>query len=111
MLERWRQAWSRRDVDAYLSSYSADFVPADGATRSAWAEGRRKNLLGRSRIDVQLRDIKLSPQADGQVKVSLLQDYASDHYRETSRPKTLLLIREGGGWRIAREWQEAQGAR
>lgn len=104
-LERWRQAWSSRAVDAYLGFYSAHFIPADGTKRSAWAEARRKNLLSRSRISVQLHDVTVVPIDSRQVKVTLLQDYASDRYTETRQPKTFLLAREGNDWRIAGEWQ------
>jgi hypothetical protein len=105
MLERWRQSWSSRAVDAYLGYYSAHFVPADGSKRSVWAEGRRKNLLSRSKISVQLHDVTVVPIDSHQIKVTLLQDYASDRYMETRRPKTFLLAREGNDWRIVREWQ------
>lgn len=106
MLERWRQAWSKRAVDRYLGFYSMDFVPADGTPRSAWADTRRRKLHGQSDIDVQLRDIRLSPLPNGRVEVTLLQDYRSDRYREAGRAKTFLLAREGGEWRILRERQQ-----
>jgi ketosteroid isomerase-like protein len=105
MLERWRQAWSNRDIDAYLGFYSARFVPADGTKRSVWAEGRRKNFLSRVSISVGIHDVKIIPIGSQQVKITLLQDYASGSYQETRQPKTFLLTREGGDWRIAGEWQ------
>lgn len=105
LLERWRQAWSDRNADSYLSFYSAHFVPADGTKRSAWAESRRKNFLSRSSISVGIHDVKVAPIDSQQVKVSLLQDYASGSYRESKQPKTFLLTRDGGDWRIAGEWQ------
>lgn len=105
MLELWRQSWSNRAVDSYFGFYSAHFVPADGTSRSAWAEGRRKNLLGKAKIDVQIDQVRIEAAGDRQVKVQLLQSYASGAYKEIRQPKTLLLIHEDNTWRIAGEWQ------
>lgn len=105
MLDRWRQSWSDRDTDSYLGFYSAHFVPADGTRRSAWAEGRRKNFLSRPAISVGIHDLQIRPIGRQQVKVVLLQDYASGSYKETRQPKTFLLNQEGTEWRIVGEWQ------
>ena len=40
-----------------------------------------------------------------QLRAVFLQDYVSGTYRENARPKTLLLVKAGGDWRIAGEWQ------
>ena len=104
-LEQWRQSWSNRDADAYLGFYSAQFIPANGAERSVWAEGRRKNFLGKSSISVRIDDVKVVPENNNQAKVTLLQDYTSDSYKETRQPKTFLLSREGGDWQIIGEWE------
>jgi hypothetical protein len=105
MLERWRQSWSSRDIDSYLGFYSANFVPANGTKRSVWAEGRRKNILSRSSISVGIHEVTVAPVNSHQVKVMLLQDYASGSYTETRRPKNFLLAQEGSDWRIIKEWQ------
>lgn len=105
MLENWRQSWSSRAVDSYLGFYSTHFVPADGTTRSVWAESRRKNFLGKSSISVGIHDVTVVPIDSQHVKVSLLQDYASGSYKETRQPKTFLLAQDGGEWRITGEWQ------
>ena len=70
-----------------------------------WAEGRRENFLSRSTISVQIHDVKIVPRGSHQVKVVLLQDYASGSYKETMQPKTFLLTLEGTDWRIVGEWQ------
>ena len=105
VLERWRQAWASRDVEAYLACYSRDFLPADGQTRSAWAATRRNKLSSRSDISLQVHDVRVERVDGDHLKVVFLQDYASGTYRESARPKTLLLARTGADWRIAGEWQ------
>ncbi len=102
-LEKWSQAWSRQDVDAYLAFYSSDFLPGNGVSHAAWADGRRKKLTGRSGIRVALNDIKIDPITPEKVSVHFLQDYASGTYREMRQGKEMLLQREGTTWRIIGE--------
>lgn len=104
LIERWRNAWSSRDVETYLGCYGTDFTPADGRVPSDWAAARRKNLLSRHDISVQVRAVRIIPIDDRQVKIVFLQDYASGSYREIAQEKTLLLRRNGGQWQIAGEW-------
>lgn len=108
LLENWRQAWSDRDIEAYLGFYSPAFVPANGQPRAEWAAARRSNISGRTDIGVQVRDLHIRPLNDQRVELAFLQDYASGNYREIARPKTLLLAREEGQWRIVREVQRAR---
>lgn len=103
--ERWREAWSRRDVAAYLASYSQDFVPADGQPRDKWAEARRRNLMSRSDITVRISQLDAMPLSADSYRLVFLQDYRSGSFEERGQPKTLLMVREGKDWRIAGEWQ------
>jgi ketosteroid isomerase-like protein len=105
LVETWRSAWAGRNVEAYLASYGADFTPANGQSRDAWAAARRKNIEGRSSIDVATSHLKLERLDAKRMKVQFLQDYAAGSYRETAQPKTLLLVRSEAGWKIAGEWQ------
>ncbi|MBK8337467.1 MAG: hypothetical protein IPL03_13230 [Sterolibacteriaceae bacterium] len=105
LVERWRQAWASRDADAYLDCYGVDFQPIDGQSRSAWAAARRKKLSTPAEINVRLHDMRFERVAPDRLRAVFLQDYASGRYRETARPKTLLLSLQDGEWRIAGEWQ------
>lgn len=105
LLEAWRQAWSRRDSDAYLSFYSPNFTPADGQKRADWAAARRKNLASRPTIKVEVREINVERIDERQLRLAFLQDYAAGSYRETAQPKILRLVRQEGKWLIAEEWQ------
>lgn len=105
LLDAWRQAWSSRDSDAYLSFYSPNFTPADGQKRADWAAARRKNLANRPVIKIEVRDINVERIDDRQLRLAFLQDYAAGSYRETAQPKILRLVRQEGKWLIAGEWQ------
>lgn len=105
-VEAWRQAWSARDMVAYLGAYSDTFVPSDGSSREAWLRGRYRNVGGRDAIDVQVRDLNIESVDASRARVSFVQDYVSGSLREMNRPKTLDLARaDDGRWRIIAEWQ------
>ncbi len=104
LVEQWRQAWSGRDLAAYLDAYGAAFEPAIGS-RDAWVAARTKKLATPGGIEVQLRDLVIEGWGEDRYKVSFLQDYASGSYRETGRAKTLQVARENGQWKIVREQQ------
>lgn len=105
LVESWRAAWAGRDVDSYLACYSADFTPANGLQHDAWAAARRQNISTRSSIVVATHDLTLERLDDWRMKARFLQDYESGGYRETAQAKTLLLVRNESGWKIAGEWQ------
>lgn len=106
LLKDWRSAWSQRDVTAYLGTYSQDFKPADGSSRSAWAAARAKKLAAGAPITLDLHQLTLDRIDSDHFKASFQQDYAAGNYRETARPKTMLIAREGSAWRIVEERQE-----
>jgi ketosteroid isomerase-like protein len=109
LVESWRQAWSDRDTEAYLGFYSRAFRPAKGLSLDHWIASRYRNVGGKVDIEVQIRELQLTMLAEGQARVTFLQDYRSGNYKETAQPKTLLLAREDDAWRIVKEWQGTQG--
>lgn len=101
-IEAWAQAWSRRDVDAYLAAYSPDFPGSQAKlTHRAWAEQRKALILARQHISVELSEIRLERQGERFV-ASFTQQYRSDGPNERSR-KRLLLGLENGRWLILKE--------
>ncbi len=106
-LERWRLDWSRRDVPAYLAHYSDRFEPAEGIARAEWEAKRRQAILQRPAIRVEVADLSIEYANEQEARVRFRQTYLSGRYQENAQPKTLRLLRENGGWRIAGEWQGA----
>lgn len=107
VVETWRKAWSASDVDAYLTHYSENFVPQGGQARTAWAETRRKNIVGRASINIAVHNLQIQRVDEQRFRVAFLQDYAAGDYREVAQPKILELVREGNTWRIVSERQNA----
>lgn len=104
-LERWRQVWSNRDVEAYLAHYSPAFVPAGGHARDAWVAARKRTIVARASIDVQIRDLHVERIDAERMRLRFRQDYAAGSYREQGQTKVMELVREGAEWRIVAERQ------
>ncbi len=101
IVQDWAAAWSRKEVDTYLSYYADDFTPADGQSRSDWAALRRARIDERRHIAVSVAAPHIDIAGDT-ATVVFQQKYVSDNLTETSR-KTLVLVQQGGGWKIRQE--------
>jgi tetratricopeptide (TPR) repeat protein len=99
-ITHWAQAWSAKDVDAYLAAYASDFT-AGGMSRSKWEEQRRARITGPKTIEVKISDLKIDQQGDT-ASATFRQAYRSDRHRSTAT-KTLGLALQNGQWRIVKE--------
>lgn len=98
----WAQAWSRRDVDAYLGAYTPDYAgPKAKATHQAWMDERRSRITSRKDIAVELSKLQLKRQGDT-VTATFVQSYRSDGPTDRMR-KQLVLVQSNGRWLIQRE--------
>jgi ketosteroid isomerase-like protein len=104
-VEAWADAWSRRDVDAYLAAYAPGFVSADRSlSYEAWAKQRRQRILARVRIEVRIEALELEPKGSDWI-ASFIQQYRADGRKESTR-KQLLLRQIEGRWLIVGERQD-----
>lgn len=101
-VEAWARAWSEQRVDDYLYFYSNEFTPSDSSSREAWEALRRERITKPERIDVRVALADLRPLEDGRMEVVFLQSYESDRMTDVVL-KTLELVREDSGWKIAAE--------
>jgi tetratricopeptide (TPR) repeat protein len=101
-LNSWSRSWSEKNVDAYLSSYSADFAPEGGLSRSTWESQRRDRITRPARIKVTVSDAQFVSMEDGRVSATFVQEYESDNFSD--RVTKVLELREQGGWKIVREY-------
>lgn len=99
----WAEAWSRKDAEAYLGSYAKDFRTPKGEPRADWEKQRRERIVAPKSIAVKIDNERVTPVADGHVRVTFRQDYQSDVF-SGSATKTLLMGKsEDGRWRILQE--------
>jgi ketosteroid isomerase-like protein len=101
-VQAWAEAWSRRDVDAYLAAYTPDYAGAEAkGSRQAWVEQRRERILARNKISVVLKNLRVERCGDTFV-VDFEQRYQSDGPADRVR-KRLTLVSDNGRWLIKRE--------
>ncbi len=99
--QAWARAWAAQDMAAYLAAYSPDFRPSPAMSRADWEAQRKARIVSKSRIDVQLSDIRIRMEGD-RASVSFHQRYQADGLLLRNR-KTLHMTRDGDRWLIVRE--------
>lgn len=100
-VEAWAQAWSKKDVKAYLAAYAPDFETPDGESREAWEKLRTERLERPKSIEVSLTIKSITVEGDTATAV-FRQAYRSDTFKSDST-KTLRLARVAGKWLIKQE--------
>jgi len=101
-MNAWADAWSRKDMRAYLGAYAHEFDTPKGMSRKAWEQEREQRIAGKGgKISVSFD----TPQ------VTINGDKATakfrQHYKATglssSTTKTLVFVRAGSKWLIKEE--------
>ena len=98
----WAEAWSRKNVDAYLAFYASEFDPPGKASRSDWEKERRQRIEAPKSVAVSVESPKVTMRGANEAAVSFRQNYRSDKLKSTNR-KTLDMVKTEGGWQIRRE--------
>ena len=101
VLQKWADAWSRKDVKAYLSFYAKNFETPDGMPRKAWETERRKRIDKPGALEITLSNIKVDASAD-KATVKFRQRYVSPTFKGNAN-KTLKLEKSGNNWKIVQE--------
>jgi len=95
----WARAWANREADAVAALYSTSFVaPTDSAGSAAWLEQRREQVATGPVPDAKLEGLKMESDGADRREVSFVQKFGTNSLR-----RELVLVREGGSWRIVSE--------
>jgi cytochrome c-type biogenesis protein CcmH/NrfG/ketosteroid isomerase-like protein len=97
----WAEAWSEKDMAAYLGSYGQHFDTPGNQSRKAWEADRRARIVGKSRISVKLSNLSVAVQGSKAV-ARFKQDYSANSLNVSSR-KTLDMAKVGERWVIVKE--------
>ncbi|MFN7856237.1 MAG: tetratricopeptide repeat protein [Acidovorax sp.] len=100
-VQAWAAAWSAKDVSGYLAAYDKSFDPPGKQTRAAWEKEREARIVGKSKISVNISDLKISVEGN-KASARFRQVYTADSLNVTSR-KTLDMVNTNGRWMIVRE--------
>jgi len=99
-LGAWKADWEDRDADRFLSHYTSSMNNGDP---QGWAKTKRRNILEKEWIRVQLQDVSLFLYPGGEMAYTeFTQRYESDKLASVSK-KRLYWRLENGQWRIALE--------
>lgn len=102
-LENWRAHWAAGNVEGYLASYSADFVPPRGLDRVEWEAQRRSRVRPDRKMELGVSQLSLAFRNDSLATATFQQDYQSAVYSD-SVTKKIQFRREGDSWKILREF-------
>ncbi|MFB3090206.1 MAG: tetratricopeptide repeat protein, partial [Gammaproteobacteria bacterium] len=99
----WASAWSSKDVDRYIKSYSVKFVPPKGLSRAKWQEQRHIRLNQPKYIKITLKDMTIKILGKNFAMARFTQTYQSDTYNDQVTKQLLLDNADGAAWLISRE--------
>lgn len=98
----WANAWSRKDMRAYLGAYASDFNTPKGMARKAWEAEREDRIAGKpGKISVNVEEPTISINGD-KATAKFRQHYKAGSL-DSSTTKTLVFVRSGGKWLIKEE--------
>ena len=101
-INAWADAWSRKDMKAYLGAYASDFDTPKGMSRKAWEQEREQRIAGKGgKISVSIDSPQIAINGD-KATAKFRQHYKSSGL-SGSTTKTLVLVRSGSKWLIKEE--------
>ncbi len=101
-IDAWLNAWSKKNVKAYLAAYAKDFQTPNGQDRKAWEAERSQRVGKPGKIEVGRDKFSIKAEGDDKVVVRFRQHYKSANLN-TSSGKTLVLVKRDGKWLIQQE--------
>ena len=100
VVQGWAQAWSARDMEAYVNFYAPDFK-GSFKNRDAWLASRKSRIATRRTVEVDLSDIDVVVEGN-RASATFRQQYRSNVMQDDTR-RTLELRDVGGRWLITGE--------
>lgn len=101
-LSAWADAWSRKDMRAYLGAYASSFETPKGMNRKAWEQEREQRIAGKSgKISVSYDEPKIT--VDGDKATAKFRQHYKSGSLSTSTTKTMVFVRSGSKWLIKEE--------
>ncbi|MDH3219531.1 MAG: tetratricopeptide repeat protein [Gammaproteobacteria bacterium] len=100
-VKRWAQAWSSKELEAYIDFYAAEFR-ARFKTHSQWVANRRERILRPGEISVEVSDIQIKWRSENRAIIDFRQAFDSPGYSDRV-VKRLVFSRVGPQWKITEE--------
>lgn len=101
-LNAWINAWSGKNIAAYVEAYAATFQPETGVSYKKWLDERKKVIGAAKNIKLDITNIKLVLLDQKRATTGFRQTYQSGSFGDVVH-KTLEWENIGGRWLIVRE--------
>ncbi|PIE23652.1 MAG: hypothetical protein CSA60_04350 [Neptuniibacter caesariensis] len=101
-LNDWSSAWSAKDYQSYIASYTNEYRPNAKLTHTQWVDQRRQRLSKPKFIRVTLNNIQVNLLRDNLAEARFAQYYQSNTYKDAVR-KRMMLVKTSDGWKISLE--------
>jgi len=101
-VDAWAKAWSAKNVDKYLASYSSSFKTPKGESRKEWEQTRRERVGQPATIKIEISNPKVVMEGVNVAKVSFKQSYRANGSPQYTS-KTLTMKKVGDNWLIDQE--------
>ena len=98
VVHAWAVAWSEQNAPALLKFYSPSFQPPGVAGSAEFLDQRREDVTTGPAPAAKVDDIRVTAQSADRRTVTFVQRFGGDRVR-----KEMVLVREGGNWRIVSE--------
>lgn len=102
VVDIWATAWSTKNYNNYISSYSEQFTGPNGENYSDWSRLRKQRLERPGAISIRTSNLQIASNGPYQLRVTFDQRYSSPNYSDRVL-KELILAREDADWKILRE--------
>jgi murein L,D-transpeptidase YafK len=102
LLESWRAAWEKGDVQKYLTFYDSKASQGDRVGLNSIRDHKLRLWKEKRPQKVAIDDLQTSLHPDG-LKISFIQGYQADGNFKDKGYKTILLQPRGDSWRIVKE--------
>jgi murein L,D-transpeptidase YafK len=104
VIDTWKSAWEKEDIDQYMSTYSSSFR-SSGKNWHQWRAYKERLAKQYKKIKVKIQNLCILKN-DGLVMASFIQRYGNEHFDSTGR-KTLYLRQNSKEWKIIGEYFES----
>ena len=101
-INKWANAWSTKNIEAYLDAYADSFKTPDGQSRKEWEAMRRERINKPGKIEVSVSNVNVHIEDSKRAKASFKQSYHSGSLSQKTS-KTLELVLSNGKWLIEQE--------
>ncbi len=99
-LSGWLKAWTKQDVNSYLSFYSDQFKDSKHEL-AKWQKSRKRALEKNNNLSIEASNVQISESLN-KIKLSFTQQFKSDTHSDVG-VKELVWIKSGGNWKILKE--------